>query len=139
MEAPLEYKREADEELRIDINERDEESIEVELTQGTAEIFGYELRNDRKLTIGNGAKFSIFTFQGCTLKIYGALSTSPVIGKENPMMLYLQVHAGLEKMREQANKSTNSKPESESGELARGPVTMVVGPTDSGTYLFNVS
>ena len=45
----------------------------------------------------------------------------PYTSKETPMVMYLNVHAALEQMRKTADTSDS-----------RGPITMVVGPTDVG-------
>jgi len=128
-EAFEKYVLEEDNELRIITSEKDEETIEIEMVYGTSEIFGYELKKDVRYTFGQGDKFSIFTFQGCKLHVYGKLSVKPEVSKENPMIMYLQLHAGLEQMRKNADESSKNKSETES---ARGPSVMVVGPTDSG-------
>ena len=123
------YVLEEDTELRIKTFEYEEENIEIELNYGTAEIFGYELKKDVRYTFGKGDKFAIFTFQGCTLHIFGKMAVNPEVSKENPMIMYLQLHAGLEQMRKNADEFSKKKTE---GEISRGPVVMIVGPTDSG-------
>lgn len=101
---------EADEELRIVLEE--DEEITVEMSKGSAEIFGYELMKDLAYNFDSGCKFSIFTFHGCTLSINGQTKTPPLKTKENPMIMYLQVHAGLEQMRKNAEESSKLKPDS---------------------------
>ena len=123
------YVLEEDTELRIKTFEYEEENIEIELNYGTAEVFGYELKKDVRYTFGKGDKFAIFTFQGCTLHIFGKMAVNPEVSKENPMIMYLQLHAGLEQMRKNADEFSKKKTE---GEICRGPVVMIVGPTDSG-------
>ena len=86
------YVLEEDTELRIKTNEYEEENIEIELNYGTAEIFGYELKKDVRDTFGKGDKFAIFTFQGCTIHIYGKMAVNPEVSKENPMIMYLQLY-----------------------------------------------
>jgi len=127
---------EEDQELRISTQENDEENIEIEMVYGTGEIFGYELKKDVRYTFDQGDKLSIFSFQGCTLHVYGLGKNvvKPEVSKENPMIMYLQLHAGLEQMRKNADENSKlQKTETENGgECSRGPVVMIVGPTDSG-------
>ena len=120
------YVLEEDEELQFNIQTSEKECIIVELTHGTAEIFGFELQKEHKYKFYNGAKFSIFTFHGCTLNIQG--SYTPLKSKDHPMIMYLQTHAGLEKLRKMADESSKL-PEDQ---WTSGPITMVVGPTDVG-------
>ena len=109
---------EADEELRVQVNDNE---LSIELLKGHAEIFGYELHREKPTKFNKGSIFSIFTFHGCSLKLQGD-NYSMEKSDKNPIIMYLQVHAGLEKMRQNADKN----------EEERGPITLVVGPTDSG-------
>ena len=112
----------------------------VELKKGMAEIFGTEMVIHTKYSFGHGAKFSVFTYQGCTvqvnhgwlvvgaarltpgvLQVTGKMEVEPYTSKETPMIMYLNTHAALEQLRQAAEK-----------EKGRGPITMVVGPTDVG-------
>ncbi|XP_071749397.1 protein CLP1 homolog isoform X2 [Lepeophtheirus salmonis] len=68
-----------------------------------------------------GTNFSIFTYHGCQVLILGNFETSPYASKETPMIMYLNTHAALEEMRKDAERKGK-----------RGPVFMVVGPTDVG-------
>lgn len=112
---------EADAELRFEV-ETKSDTITLELKSGLAEIFGTELVKGKPYTFTTGAKLAVFTWQGCTLELKGKKNVS-YIAKETPMMFYLNCHACLEQLR--------MKAESES-EVKRGPITMVVGPTDVG-------
>ena len=65
---------EEDEELQFNISTLlpdSKECIVLELTHGTAEIFGFELQKEQKYNFYNGAKFSLFTFHGCTVQVKG--------------------------------------------------------------------
>ena len=112
----------ADEELRIEVECPKDEVVTVELKTGVAEIFGTEMVANNKYMFKRGAKFAVFTFHGCQILILGNLGIQPYTSSETPMIMYLNIHAALEKIRVDADKSTDAK----------GPVTMVVGPTDSG-------
>lgn len=107
-----------DEELRV--SQLDDKAIEIELIQGSAEIFGYELQKIFKYRFDAGVTFSIFTYQGCKLHIFGKAKLEK--SKETPMIMYLQTHAALEELRKVASDDLNQ----------RGPSMMIAGPTDSG-------
>jgi polynucleotide 5'-kinase involved in rRNA processing len=74
------------------------------------------------LIFNQGAKFSVYTYHGCSLMVYGRNEVAPYKSKEHPMIQYVNVHSALEKMRTAQDK---------------GPVVMVVGPTDVGKYKVN--
>lgn len=74
----------------------------------------------------------------------------PYTSKETPMVMYLNIHAGLEKLRKEADKSLAAAAAAEDAKLSGGassaaaeeedqpapakggPITMVVGPADVG-------
>lgn len=114
------FELEEDEELRVEVDCAKDETISVELKGGIAEIFGTEMVQNTKYTFKTGAKFAVFTYHGCQILILGKLEVQPYTSKETPMIMYLNIHAGLEQMRVGADTSGS------------GPVTMVVGPTDVG-------
>ena len=80
-----------------------------------------------------GAKFAIFTFQGCTVHVSGkmevmetcydyivlntivTIKVEPYTSQETPMMIYLNTHAALEQLRIKAEKDNT-----------RGPICMLV-------------
>jgi len=115
------YKLECDEELRIEVDCPNNESISVELKAGMAEIFGTEMVQNAKYSFTCGAKIAVFTYQGCTVEVDGNLEVEPYTSKETPMIIYLNTHAALEQMRIKAEQ-----------ERTRGPITLVVGPSDVG-------
>ncbi|XP_014239410.1 protein CLP1 homolog [Cimex lectularius] len=116
-----EFTLEADAELRFEVENKNE-TVTVELKSGYAEIFGTELVKGKSYTFTTGAILAIFTWQGCTLEFRGRKNIS-YIARETPMMFYLNCHACLEQLRMKAEKED---------EVKRGPITMVVGPTDVG-------
>ena len=75
-----------------------------------------------KYNFRSGAKFAVFTYQGCSVTVSGSMEVEPYTSKETPMLMYLNTHAALEQLRQKA--------ESEPG--LRGPIVMLVGPTDVG-------
>ncbi|CAI6374963.1 unnamed protein product [Macrosiphum euphorbiae] len=114
-----EFQLKPDDELRFEV-EKKNETVVLELKTGYAEIFGAELVQNKLYKFYFGAKIAVFTWQGCSLKLRGKKGIS-YISKETPMLSYLNCHASLEQLRVKSEK-----------EMKRGPVTMVVGPTDVG-------
>lgn len=112
----------ADEELRIEVECPKNDQVTVELKSGVAEIFGTEMVMNHKYKFKSGAKVAVFTFHGCQVLVLGKLEIQPYTSLETPMIMYLNIHAALEKIRTDADKTPDGK----------GPVTMVVGPTDTG-------
>ena len=121
------YVLEEDEELQFHVQIPEKQSITIELTHGTAEVFGFELQKEQQYRFQDGAKFSIFTFHGCTINVQGPCI--PIKSKDHPMIMYLQVHATLEKLRKLADESSKQPEEKE---WTGGPTVMIVGPTDVG-------
>ena len=117
------FQLEQDEELRIEADCPKTEEVTVELRAGTAEVFGTEMVQNKVYRFQQGAKFSVFTYDGCQVMVRGRMEVQPYTSKETPMIMYLNVHAALEQMRKNADTSA-------SGE--RGPIVMVVGPADVG-------
>ncbi len=115
-----------DEELRIEVElPSKDESILVELKAGVAEIFGTEMVLGVKYRFASGAKFSVYTYHGACIVVYGRieeLNDKPYKSDMNPMVQYLNIHSALENMRSEAAASENQ----------RGPVVMIVGPPDVG-------
>ncbi|KAL1115892.1 hypothetical protein AAG570_006181 [Ranatra chinensis] len=116
-----EFQLEADAELRFEVENKNE-TVVLELKSGLAEIFGTELVKGKSYTFTTGAKIAVFTWQGCTIELRGKKNVS-YIARETPMMFYLNCHACLEQLRQKAETDE---------EVKRGPITMVVGPTDVG-------
>lgn len=56
------------------------------------------------------------------------MDIQPYTSKETPMIMYLNAHAALEDMRKTAENDTADQKENGN----RGPVVMVVGPSDVG-------
>ncbi|CAL4122695.1 unnamed protein product, partial [Meganyctiphanes norvegica] len=119
-----EYRLEPDTELRFEV-EGKKEVVEFILASGKAEIFGTELAPNKTYTFQSGAKVAAFTWHGCTIKLKGN-TEGTYIAKETPMVMYLNTHACLERLRRQADERLAK------GEESRGPITMIVGPQDVG-------
>jgi len=114
-----EFKLEQDTELRFEVESKEE--VTVEIKSGQAEIFGTELVKGKTYTFKGGSKIAVFTWQGCLVEIRGKTEAA-YSSRETPMVIYLNTHAGLEQMRKKAALD----------ETTRGPITMIVGPTDVG-------
>ncbi|XP_041029913.1 polyribonucleotide 5'-hydroxyl-kinase Clp1 [Carcharodon carcharias] len=105
-------------ELRFEVEAH--ETVQLELLSGMAEIFATELTRNKRFTFDGGSKVAVFTWHGCSLQLRGRTEVA-YVSRETPMLLYLNCHAALEQMRQQAER-----------EDERGPRVMVVGPTDVG-------
>lgn len=114
-----EFKLDPDSELRFEVESKNEK-VYLTLKSGLAEIFGTELVKGKLYEFTSGAKVAVFTWQGCTLELRGKPDVS-YIAKETPMVIYLNCHAALEFMRNNAEQ-----------ENSNGPIAMVVGPADVG-------
>ncbi|KAL3831762.1 hypothetical protein ACJMK2_023469 [Sinanodonta woodiana] len=113
-----EFKLEKDSEFRFELDEHS--TVQLEVLDGMAEVFGTELVKARKYTFYKGAKVAVYTWHGCNIKLTGKTEVA-YISKETPMVIYANMHAALEQMRVKAEKAR-----------VRGPRVMVVGPTDVG-------
>lgn len=59
-------------ELRFEVESGESaEQVQLELLTGMAEVFGSELNRNKKYTFGPGSKIAVFTWQGCTVNLYG--------------------------------------------------------------------
>ncbi|XP_067010563.1 protein CLP1 homolog [Anabrus simplex] len=114
-----EFKLDPDSELRFEVESKNEK-VTLELKSGVAEVFGTELVKGKLYVFTTGAKIAVFTWKGCVLELKGKVDVS-YVAKETPVVMYLNAHACLEKLREKAAE-----------ENTRGPITMIVGPTDVG-------
>ncbi|GLJ05625.1 hypothetical protein SUGI_0021580 [Cryptomeria japonica] len=111
-------------ELRIEVSL--DAPLRLQLTSGTAEIFGTELPPQYWVTFPPTHKFAIFTWNGATVEIDGTAEVS-YVADETPMVSYVNVHAVLDRRRARAKEQLMS-----SSSDSQGPRVIVVGPTDSG-------
>ena len=96
-----------------------EESVEVKLLSGTAELFGTELALNQTYTF-RGCKSAIYTWHGCRIEVIGDCHID-YVAEETPMNSYVNTHFALENLRhEAAEKHT------------LGPRVLVVGPENAG-------
>ncbi|KAL5006475.1 hypothetical protein ScPMuIL_015281 [Solemya velum] len=117
-EGKEDYKLEANSELRFEVEAG--ATVQLELAEGKAEIFGTELTTNRKCTFLAGAKVAVYTWHGCHIKLSGRTDVA-YISKDTPMTIYVNTHQALEQMRHIAEEH-----------VTRGPRVLVVGPTDVG-------
>ncbi|XP_005098564.1 polyribonucleotide 5'-hydroxyl-kinase Clp1 [Aplysia californica] len=117
-----EFRLQANSELRFEVESK--ASVEIEMVDGQAEMFGTELAKNKKYQYLSGAKVAVFTWHGCTIKVKGKTEVA-YISKETPMVTYVNTHAAMEQMRERAD-----------AENTRGPRMLVVGPQDVGKSSF---
>lgn len=55
------------------------EQVELELLTGMAEVFGSELNRNKKYVFGPGSKIAVFTWQGCSVNLFGKPEVSHLI------------------------------------------------------------
>lgn len=89
--------------------------IEMELMAGAAEMFGTELTKGYRYGFVSGTKIGVFTYHGCTIRIFGNHETC-YVSKKTPMIFYMNLHGCFEIKRKQGV----------------GPIVMLCGPTDVG-------
>lgn len=66
------YDLEKETELRFEVESGvSAEQVQLEVLTGMAEIFGSELNRNKKYTFGPGSKIAVFTWQGCSVNLYG--------------------------------------------------------------------
>lgn len=66
------YDLEKETELRFEVESGvTAEQVQLEVLTGMAEIFGSELNRNKKYTFGPGSKIAVFTWQGCSVNLYG--------------------------------------------------------------------
>jgi len=117
-----EFKLQEYSELRFEVETK--ATVQIEMTDGQAEIFGTELAKNREYQFAFGAKVAIFTWHGCTIILKGNTEVA-YTSTETPMVTYVNTHAALEQMRVKAESDDT-----------RGPRMLVVGPTDVGKSTF---
>ncbi|MEQ2226828.1 Cleavage polyadenylation factor subunit clp1 [Ilyodon furcidens] len=67
-------------ELRFEVEAGEAvDQVELELLTGMAEVFGSELNRNKKYTFGPGSKIAVFTWQGCSVNLYGKPEVSTLM------------------------------------------------------------
>lgn len=83
-----------------------EDSLKLELRRGLAEVCGTEMLANKTYTFSKGTKASVFTYHGATLEMTGTPLKSHVSKNCDYMTSYLSIHRDLEKMRDEAEVSS---------------------------------
>ena len=96
-----------------------DESIEVKVLSGTAELFGTELALNQTYTF-SGCKSAIYTWHGCRVDVTGNCQID-YVAEETPMNSYANTHFALENLRQGAVENRTL-----------GPRVLVVGPENAG-------
>lgn len=74
------YDLEKETELRFEVESGvSAEQVQLEVLTGMAEIFGSELNRNKKYTFGPGSKIAVFTWQGCSVNLYGKPEVSSLL------------------------------------------------------------
>lgn len=113
----LEYVLQIENELRIVAGQ---ESSTIQLLTGLAEIFGTEMKTNEKYKLQPHSSIAVYTWHGCTIQVTGKTKEAYVVA-DTLMILNVILHASIEQRRIKAE-----------AENAKGPVVLVVGPTDVG-------
>ncbi|KAG2464268.1 CLP1 kinase, partial [Polypterus senegalus] len=103
----VKFDLEKETELRFEVDSGDK--VQLELLSGLAEIYGSELNRNKKYTFESGCKIAVFTWQGCSVQLTGKTEVA-YVSRDTPMFLYLNTHAALEQMRQQAEKENERGP-----------------------------
>ncbi|XP_064200141.1 polyribonucleotide 5'-hydroxyl-kinase Clp1 isoform X4 [Anguilla rostrata] len=101
----FELEKETELRFEVEVGER----AQLELLSGMAEVFGSELNRNKKYTFGPGSKIAVFTWQGCSVSLTGKTEVA-YVSRDTPMLLYLNTHAALEQMRQQAERDNERGP-----------------------------
>jgi len=112
-------------ELRVEVLSGSE--AEIMLKEGTAEVFGTELRLGERVQL-RGTNVAIYSWEGGHVEVAaepapasGGPGTMAYVSDDTPMPMYLQLHAALDARRQRAFEAQS-----------RGPCVVVAGPMDAG-------
>jgi len=129
---------EKESELRIEVPNYSSSSTQsgsgmctLRLMSGSAELFGAELAVDKAYPL-TGTKVAVFTWHGCTLEITGKLEIVYVSKETNANLSYVNTHAQLEALRDEAMYEATVREEQNSETVTEGPRVLLTGPADSG-------
>lgn len=112
----------AETELRLEVSHKAGSTLELTLQKGACEMWGVELALHKTIHIHGGCKLALFTWHGCVIDVdCEALEISYVSEECNEAVAYVNTHAQLEALRDQA---LSQKKE--------GPRVLIVGPSESG-------
>lgn len=113
----------AEEELRLEIPFLKQSTCTIVLQKGSCELWGLELTQGKPHVLTDGGfKLALFTWHGCVVDIdCENLDIAYTTDETNCNIAYVNTHAQLESLRDQAASSSTE-----------GPRVLICGPTDSG-------
>jgi polyribonucleotide 5'-hydroxyl-kinase len=108
------------------------------LQKGSCELYGCELALQRVYSIPQGGiKVALFTWHGCVVDLWegsmeGALEISYTSDETDSNVAFVNSHAQLEALRDEASLATHNARDEETRKNINGPRVMVVGPSECG-------
>ena len=132
---------EAEEELRLEVpflGTKQETQCTITLQKGSCEVWGVELALHKSYSLDGGFKAALFTWHGCVVDIVCEhLDISYTSQETAANVAYVNTHAQLEAMRDEAMMAASSAAASESSTTnsssnSMGPRVLVLGPSESG-------
>lgn len=118
---------EANQELRIQVGD---EPIELELRRGLAEVHGTEMLANKTYVFAKNSSVAVFTYHGALIELTGNPLKCHIGQKCDYMNFYLNIHADLEKMRDEAERHFKQTKEPD---LSKTPICLVCKPYYSTT------
>lgn len=116
---------EAEEEVRLEVpflGTKVESQCKIELRKGSCELWGVELALQKAYVLEGGFKVALFTWHGCVVDVTCEhMDISYTSNETAPNVAYVNTHAQLEVLRDEASLSGTE-----------GPRVMIVGPPESG-------
>jgi len=116
----------AENELRLEVSDDTQSTAQLRLLRGTAEVLGRELALHQSFDLRPGSRLGVFTWHGCRVEVRGSFHVPPYIAEETPNPLVMNIHAVLQRQREQSFRTGRD------GRSNKTPRVAVVGPHDSG-------
>lgn len=112
-------------ELRLEIpasSQANAKLCTLTLCRGSCELWGLELALQHPYVLTAGAKLALFTWHGCVVDVESeSLELSYVSDETNANVAYVNTHAQLEALRDEALATQGT-----------GPRVLIVGPNESG-------
>lgn len=102
----------------------EEKTVSIELLSGYAEIYGSELEQNTVYTFPPYTSISLFSWQGCSVKLTGK-AADVYVASDSLIMISVYIHACLEEQRIIAESS-----------FGKGAVSLIVGAMQSGKSSF---
>ena len=117
------HKLAAEEELRLEVPFLKQSTCTILLQKGSCELWGLELVQGKPHILTDGGfKLALFTWHGCVVDIECEnLDIAYTTDETSCNIAYVNTHAQLESLRDQAASSSSD-----------GPRVLICGPTDSG-------